>query len=994
MKKYASLEELDPNCVVVYSNEHHSKRKLLGLLDAAAHECAADIHYRLEHGHTPQLDYAFLRIDDAQSLVFLETAISGLAFVHRVIPLYDARRAKQLNHLFDKTFNKSLSPRCLPSDADLRELAELTNYPKLALYFAFFRYYNRWLGGLGVAGALVYYFADEHSWEFSRLFTAVNVLWTIAFVTAWIYSKLGRYESLLGSFPSVYSMIGMPSAPDANMPAAGLLKNLLFLPVIVACTATLLAFQFACFILEIYIGQVYAGPAKALLGLAPTVLISVFVPVLTLLYNKYAVDAFVKLERPVDPAKSRLEKNFALKFCASYVPLLLTLFVYLPFSYLFTPQSKLALAEKYGLPVSATEYVVNTGRHQAQFFYFIVTNSVILFAMDNVVPVLLNRLTERLLTPAETRDHAAKIMAKMDRHGIRDLEIWSIARGYQVGAWGQFDADANFQKLVLQFGYVALFANVWPLAPLILFCVNVVVLKVDYWKATLTSQPKLIPGVAIPSTPTSRSARSDITRETASMGPWNGILRVIGWFGTFVGPTLCAMYRYCALPGVGLVTPLDNRADWHAHNPLYYHWSTMLLVAGAAEHVGIAVFFVLRARYTALAQPVVLGGFVPSLPGDITEKPMNTPSTTGEKAVVADVETIPDATKAKIDEYMEKTGELTQREIRRTDPEPAVPSAVATATATSTGVDTRASPRKSRALSISSSSSSESDAPGTSSTPQLLQQNSSALDLHKVSSVDLRAPIKDVSKLGSSSSEIAGATVPRTIPTSKNYDTRADSTEQEEAETEAEAAVAAVKSITGRSVASAERSAVYANGAVHRSGTKKSVRTAKPSGSAVAAAVASTNTARPRTPEPSDVPTPVKTPEQSPSAIVVTDATGKRTQKAEGKVAGAKDTAANNASLPQPPRVNHASHTADSNSSRTHSPAKDTQSNNSGARRQQQVRSSHKQAAANSTPRPKSMVVNAPGSPASSATANTSTATADSKKHKKRGLFGKLKHVL
>ena len=235
--------------------------------------------------------------------------------------------------------------------------------------------------------------------------------------------------------------------------------------------------------------------------------------------------------------------------------------------------------------------------------------------------------------------------------------------------------------------------------------------------------------------------------------------------------------------------------------------------------------------------------------------------------------------------------------------------------------------------------------------------------------------------------------MPRTIPTSKNYDTRADSTEQEEAEAETETAVAAVKSITGRSVASAERSAVYANGAVHRSGTKKSVRTAKPSGSAVA----STNTVRPRTPEPSDVPTPVKTPEQSPSAIVVTDATGKRTQKAEGKVASAKDNAtkkADNTSLPQPPRVNHASHTTDSNSSRTHSPAKDTQSNNSGARRQQQVRSSHKQAAANSTPRPKSMVVNAPGSPASSATANTSTATADSKKHKKRGLFGKLKHVL
>ena len=962
MKKFASLEELDANCVVVYSNEHHNKHKLLGLLDAAAHECAADIHYRLEHGHTPTLDYAFMRISDAQSLVFVQTAIEGLAFVERVIPLYDSRRTKQLNHLFDKTFNKSLSPKCLPSDADLKELAELTNYPKLALYFAFYRYYNKWLGGLGLAGALVYYFADEHSWEFSRLFTAMNVLWTIAFITAWIYRKLGRYESRLGSFPSVYSIIGLPDAPDANMPGAGLLKNLLFLPVIVLCTAVLVIFQFACFLLEIYIGQVYDGPMKAILGLAPTVLISVFVPVLTLLYNKFCVDAFVKFEKPVDQAKSRQEKNFALKFCSSYVPLFLTLFVYLPFSYRFDTQSKMELSEKWGLSVTPSEYIVNTGRHQSQFFYFIVTNSVILFAMDNIVPVVINRITAKFLTPKDTIDHQAKIMAKMDRHGIRDLEVWSIARGYQVGAWGEFDADANFQKLVLQFGYVALFATVWPLAPLILFFVNVVVLKVDYWKATMTSQPKLIPGVSIPGT-AEAATTNDITRETASMGPWNGILRVIGWFGTFVGPVLCAMYRYCYLPNVGLVTSLESRDDWHAHSPLYYHWSTLLAVAAVAEHVGIAVFFVLRARYMALAQPVVLGGFVPSLEGDITQK-----SVVVEKAETPVVEIIPEATQAKIDEYMEKTGELTQREVRRTEPEP------------------QASPAAAGVASISSSSSSESDHPANSSTPQILQPNGAALDLHKVSSVDLRAPIKDLSKLGSSSSEIAGATVPRTIPTSKNYDSRTNSTEQEEVDV----AISAIKSITSKSVASAERSAVYAganananangngNGAVHRSGTKKSVRSAKPSVNTTA------NSARAHTPEPvaavASVPAPVKTPEQTPpsAAIVVTDAAGTSTDKTQTATTP----------LAKPPKVNahqHGDHHHHSSSSS--SSPRDTQSNNSGARRQQQVRSSKQSAAA----RPKSMVVNAPGSPSSSTTGSSTT---DSKKHKKRGLFGKLKHVL
>ena len=918
MRKYTSLEELDPNCVVIFNNEDHNKSKLLAMFETFNVENNIPVNLRFEHGHQLKSDYLFIRVDNCDIDVYLTTTIKELTFVQDILPLYDMDRSKKLNWLFDKTFKQNI--KSLPSDDDLKLLNNLTNCPKVSLYFAFFKYYNKWLGYLAIPGIFTYYYSNENSWEFNRAFTILNVLWSIAFITSWIYNKQLTYKSLFGSFRSVYSIIGLPSgSAPANSVTSRIVMNIMFLPILAIFGIILIAFQFACFLLEIYLTQLYDGPMVSILSLLPTILISVFVPILSLIYNKIFVDKFVLLEKPIAQEKSKLEKNFIIKFCSSYIPLLITLFVYLPLSYLFTPETKLELSSL-GFPVKSTDYIVNTTRHQSQFFYFIVTNSLILLATDNIVPFVLNRLTmKKAKRDQELMKHRSAVEAKLNRHGSKDLEIWNIVNGYQISALGEFDADINFQKLIIQFGYIAMFTTIWPIAPAILFAINIVVLKADYWKVTNVTKPKLIPGI-MESITTVDTTRNDITKSQTEMSPWNGMLRIIVWISTLVAPALTIMYRSCYLPGIGSTPIVTKEGLWYNYNPIVYNWPTILVLIMITEHIGIALFFILKSRYMALHKPVVIGGFVPTLKGDITD--LSKPST-ATTAVIEPIEKL--APKEKINEYINETNELIHRETKRTEPL----TANNKEKSFSSGI-------------ISSDSSSDTTLPPGSSTPEF--KNPHNLDLHKVSSVDLRAPIKDLTKLGSSDSVIAGATIPKTIPTSKNFDSR-NILEQQEASNSVIPSIqqrvsTPLKNVIATRDTTSENTNEKSTDKItipQRSNTKKSVKTQQSTKSTAQASPV------------------VKVTEPKKPIVVVPISPSSK--------------------LSQPPQLDKSSHHNAPGS--LQSSIKDTQSNNSGARRKQDVSVARQ---TSKTTRPKSMVI--------------PDQTDDKKKKKKRGLFGKIKNVL
>ena len=927
MRKYTTLEELDPNCVVIFNNEHHNKSKLLAMFETFKVENNIPVNLRFEHGHQLKSDYLFIRVDNCDIDVYLTTTIKELSFVEDIIPLYDMDRSKKLNWLFDKTFKKNI--KSLPSDDDLKLLNNLTNCPKVSLYFAFFKYYNKWLGYLAIPGIFTYYYSNENSWEFNRNFTILNVLWSIAFITSWIYNKQLKYKSLFGSFRSVYSIIGLPSSSTpANSVTSRIVMNLMFLPILVIFGIILIAFQFACFLLEIYLTQIYDGPMVSILSLLPTILISIFVPVLSLIYNKIFVDKFVQLEKPIAQEKSKLEKNFIIKFCSSYMPLLITLFIYLPLSYLFTTERKLELLSL-GFPVKSTDYIVNTTRHQSQFFYFIVTNSLILFATDNIVPFILNRLILKKAKRDQTlMKYRSKIEDKLNRHGSKDLEIWNIVNGYQISTIGEFDTDLNFQKLIIQFGYIAMFTTIWPIAPAILFIINIIVLKVDYWKVTSASKPKLIPGI-MESVNSIDSTRNDITKLQTEMSPWNGMLRIIVWISTLVAPALTIMYRSCYLTGIGSTPIIIKDGLWYNYNPIVYNWPTILVSIMITEHIGIALFFILKSRYMALHKPIVIGGFVPTLKGNITE--LSKPST-ATTAVIESIDKL--APKEEINQYIDETNELIHRETKRTEQ--------------------LTSNNKEKSFSsglISSDSSSDTTLPPGSTTPEV--KNITNLDLHKVSSLDLRAPIKDITKLGSSDSIIAGATIPKTIPTSKNFDSRNILEQQESSSSVIPTIQQRVSTPLKNVIATRDTEIERPTDKItipQRSNTKKSVKTQQSTKS-------NTQTS------------PVVKVTEPKKPVTTATATAAATANGVPSSPSSK--------LTQPPQLDKS--TNQNGPGSLQSSIKDTQSNNSGARRKQDVSVARQ---TSKKTRPKSMVI------------PDNTDDKKKKKKKKRSLLGKIKNVL
>ncbi|EGW35210.1 uncharacterized protein SPAPADRAFT_133048 [Spathaspora passalidarum NRRL Y-27907] len=419
---------------------------------------------------------------------------------------------------------------------------------KIALYFEYFKFYMLWLVSLSVIG-LVSYFKVKKT--YSLAYTLVNLLWGTLFITFW-----NRKQSFLVNFWGVqnchlveehYSELAELNsrhepkndpAPQESRRYVLFLKQLAFVPIALGFTAVLVSYQLSCFVIEIFLTDVYDGPGKSLLTLLPTILISVFVPILTIVYN-LVIAQVIKWENH-DNSYSRnnsvLIKTFVLNFLTSYVPLIITSFIYLPFAHLIQPHlgdikstistyvTKDRFYYKYLIMLKKQEdFKMNQNRLNAQFFYFIVTNQVIQFILKYFLPLILAKLTDLVETKLlkkekfEPKDEPTEAVWL---HNIRS----SLKRPV-------YDVNDDFRSLILQYGYLIMFGPVWPLAPLVCLIFNLIIFRVDQFKLANAKYFK-------PPLP----SRSD------SIHPWNKSLFFLTWVASVISPVVTAFYRHGTQP--------------------------------------------------------------------------------------------------------------------------------------------------------------------------------------------------------------------------------------------------------------------------------------------------------------------------------------------------------------------------------------------------------------------------------------------------------------
>lgn len=133
----------------------------------------------------------------------------------------------------------------------------------------------------------------------------------------------------------------------------------------------------------------------------------------------------------------------------------------------------------------------------------------------------------------------------------------------------EYDTFDDYSEMVTQFGYVALWSTIWPLAPLMSLINNHIEARSDAFKIAV-------------------HVRRPIPVRTDTIGPWLESLSFLAWLSALTNSALVYMFR---TPFNGLATEHESFHEDHVHAATKDLLISAFLVALLASHV----YFVLRA---------------------------------------------------------------------------------------------------------------------------------------------------------------------------------------------------------------------------------------------------------------------------------------------------------------------------------------------------------------------------------------------------------------
>lgn len=466
---------------------------------------------------------------------------------------------------------------------------------EVALYFEYIKHYTFWLLLLSIIGLVSHFRKDK---RFLLTFAFINLLWGVLFLASWhrreqhLVNVWGVQNShLIEEHNSELAKVNERYEEKStyfhanNTNGFRFLKQLAFIPIALVFVGVLVSYQLSCFCIEIFLTDIYDGPGKSLLTLLPTVLISVFVPILTIVYNA-VTDIIIKWENhdnQYSKNNSILVKTFVLNFLTGYVPLIITSFIYLPFAHLVQPHLgdiKTTIATyagenrfytKYLLKLkSQEEFKINQGRLDAQFFYFIVTNQVIQLVLKYILPLGLRFVFNFIETKIQKKP---QLQTKDDNP---DESIWlhNVRLSLKLP---EYNVDDDFRGLVLQFGYLIMFGPVWPLAPLVCIIFNLIFFKLDNFK--------LLNG---------KYFKPPVPRRVDSIHPWNLALFLLAWIGSIISPVVTAFYRHGTAPPKSMGQFALDKASVHVSSSVF-----LVLLMFVSEH-GFLILSYLLFEFSSL----------------------------------------------------------------------------------------------------------------------------------------------------------------------------------------------------------------------------------------------------------------------------------------------------------------------------------------------------------------------------------------------------------
>lgn len=449
-------------------------------------------------------------------------------YVESVFTLHD--------HTYNKQWIQKWSTEYQVKTEDLDEIRDRFG-EKVAFYFAFEQTYFNFLIAPTAVGFLAWLFLGS----FSPIYAVAASLWSIVFVEWWKHQErdLAIRWGVRGVSNIESKRNDFVATKEIEDPATGekqrifpwserFKRQLLQLPFALAAATVLGSLICLCFTIEIFIGEVYDGPGKSILTFTPTVILTTCLPLLTGAMSGVAkrLNDYENYETESQYERSHTMKLFVLDFITSYLGIMLTAFVYVPFGSVLVPYlsvfTKMFADENVKFKTKSTDhFTINPDRLRKQVIYFAVTASIINFAMEVVVPYLKRQglLRFKEMT-AKRNDSGLQPSASAEDHPEEKELLDRVRSEAELPA---YDVYTDLREMIIQFGYLALFSVVWPLVPASYLVNNWFEIRADAVKICVEMQRP---------TPW----RAD------TIGPWLDALSFLTWLGSITMAALTYMF--------------------------------------------------------------------------------------------------------------------------------------------------------------------------------------------------------------------------------------------------------------------------------------------------------------------------------------------------------------------------------------------------------------------------------------------------------------------
>ncbi|GMG07535.1 unnamed protein product [Aspergillus oryzae var. brunneus] len=404
------------------------------------------------------------------------------------------------------------------------------------------------------------------------------VTWSKALGGAGVTAQLGPWKNVASTFPlhdptanakllRKWSHTLLLNAEDLDAIRALYGEKLLLLPFASIAGLALGSLIVVTFAMEILISEVYTGPFKEYLEFLPTVLFSLSLPwindTLTDMATKLTDYENYRTQDQYDIAQTT--KTFVMNFITSFLPTILTAFVYVPFGARLLPYLDVIRVGKLATAFDTRRVHIDPSRLQQEVIYLSVMGQVMSFGEEIVLPYV------KRVVMQKWRDYRQKNVpaGQGRRYSYRTDQLLNdspaeasfLSRVRNETEADEYNVHDDTLEMCVQYGYLALFGASWPLVPLGFLLNNWLELRGDFFKLSLECQrPPPI--------------RAD------SIGPSLQGLEILTWLGTLSTAAIVYLYR-------------GNMAD--------VRLSTLLLILLAAEWAYLGLRFVVRTAVEKIA---------------------------------------------------------------------------------------------------------------------------------------------------------------------------------------------------------------------------------------------------------------------------------------------------------------------------------------------------------------------------------------------------------